>query len=766
MTDIHPAEDPLRRLTWLLTAVLLAATTPVLSAPLAGDGTWKRLGPAPRCWGPTAVFDPLRNRMVAFGGSPFDDGIANSFDLVWSLSLTGTPSWMALTNKATGPLGRESTSAIYDPVRDRMIVFGGSGGSTYNDVWALSLSGTVTWTNITPVGPAPVARRGHTAIYDPVRDRMLVFGGNDGSLVDHSDVWALSLSGTPSWTQIAPTGAPPPARGWHTAIYDPVRDRMVVFGGYNWATNGSFGDTWSLALSGTPTWSPLAASGSASARNSHSAIYDPVGDRMVVYGGYDDPNNPLQLAVLSFAGSPAWSQITPAGTAPPLRDGAAGVYDAPHHRIVFYAGLDPDFANVWAVTLSGTPAWSAIAPVGTSGRRQGPIVYDARRDRMVLLHGESGTINLWSLSLAGEPAWSKSVPGGGPPPLGLLMSAIYDSLRDRAVAFISADPPEIWALSFATSTWSQLAPTGTPPTTRHGTTAIYDPVRDRMLVHGGDMGGNFMSDETWAINFAGVASWTQLLTSGGPPAGRAAHVAIYDSGRDDMVIFGGHDGPFSYRRDAWKLDLGANTWTEIVPSANLASDHLALAGVYDAPRGRLLVFGGNNPNAQTNELLALPLAGTPTWTLLAPSGLVPAPRATHGAFYDPLRDRMVVYGGHDVISNLDETWAFSPGVNVGVPEPHGQGSASLALAPPRPNPSRGPASFAFTLARPGPATLEVFDTHGRRVRTLIETALPAGVHTASWGGDDDRGQPVLGGLFFVRLRCGGEEVMRRVVRMQ
>jgi hypothetical protein len=115
------------------------------------------------------------------------------------------------------------------------------------------------------------------------------------------------------------------------------------------------------------------------------------------------------------------------------------------------------------------------------------------------------------------------------------MSAIYDSLRDRAVAFISSDPPEIWALSFATSTWSQLAPTGTPPTTRHGTAAIYDPVRDRMLVHGGDMGGNFMSDETWAINFAGVASWTQLLPAGGPPAGRDAHVAIYDSGRDEMV---------------------------------------------------------------------------------------------------------------------------------------------------------------------------------------------------------------------------------------
>jgi hypothetical protein len=191
-----------------------------------------------------------------------------------------------------------------------------------------------------------------------------------------------------------------------------------------------------------------------------------------------------------------------------------------------------------------------------------------------------------------------------------------------------------------------------------------------------------------------------------------------------------------------------------------------MSGIYDAPRGRLLSFGGASPNGHTNELWALPLAGTPTWMLLAPSGLIPMPRVSHRAIYDPVRDRMVVYGGHDVISNLDETWAFSPGGSVGVPEPVGHERATLALAPPRPNPSRGLASFAFTLARPGPATLEVFDTHGRRVRTLIEAALPAGAHTASWRGDDDRGQPVPGGLFFVRLRCGGEEVTRRVVRMQ
>ena len=49
-----------------------------------------------------------------------------------------------------------------------------------NDVWALSLSGSPTWAQLAPAGTPPGAWYGHSAIYDPARDRMVVFGGNDG----------------------------------------------------------------------------------------------------------------------------------------------------------------------------------------------------------------------------------------------------------------------------------------------------------------------------------------------------------------------------------------------------------------------------------------------------------------------------------------------------------------------------------------------------------------------------------------------------------
>src|SRR5204863_1309331 len=137
-------------------------------------------------------------------------------------------------------------------VRDRGLVFGGAKmfGLTviqFNDVWAMSLAPSPAWTPLAPTGTKPAARHGHTTIYDPVRDRLVVFGGRD-VIGLRNDVWELSLSGAPAWTQLAPSGTPPTARGDASAIYDPVRDRMIVFGGFD-GKPGWDGDVWELTFS-------------------------------------------------------------------------------------------------------------------------------------------------------------------------------------------------------------------------------------------------------------------------------------------------------------------------------------------------------------------------------------------------------------------------------------------------------------------------------------------------------------------------------------
>src|SRR5439155_6755856 len=98
-------------------------------------------------------------------------------------------------------IGYEFSSMIIDPVHDRFVMYGGTAEHEPSaDVWVKPLSGDAPWTPLVVEGPRPSARSSHFAVYDPVGERMIVYGG-----VAHTDdaaVWALSLSGTPRWTQI------------------------------------------------------------------------------------------------------------------------------------------------------------------------------------------------------------------------------------------------------------------------------------------------------------------------------------------------------------------------------------------------------------------------------------------------------------------------------------------------------------------------------------------------------------------------------------
>lgn len=190
-----------------------------------------------------------------------------------------------------------------------------------------------------------------------------------------------------------------------------------------------------------------------------------------------------------------------------------------------------------------------------------------------------------------------------------------------------------------------------------------------------------------------------------------------------------------------------------------------MSAVYDSPRQRMLIFGGGANYPIGNELWSLTLTGAPTWSLLAPSGLPPWERQLAGAVYDPVRDRMLVYGGFNGVYYMNDVWAYSPGSTVSVPAPSLESNAGLALAPPRPNPSSGEAVLDYLLPQPGRVTLEVFDTSGRRVQRILDSELSAGHHVATWRGEGDGGKPVHSGIYFVRLQCDGQTATRRVLRL-
>jgi hypothetical protein len=334
--------------------------------------------------------------------------------------------WTYLSPEA-GVVGRQGASLTYDPTRQRMILFGGYDGSRQrelNDVWELALpsAGPPVWREIKPAGKPPAGRDGHVAVLDPVNDRLVVYGGQDrGMSRVFGDVQVLSLApGHEEWTPVAVAGAVPMARALAGGVYDPAGARLVVFGGTDRGTS-SFGDTWALSLpgSGVPTWTELHPAGTApAARESHLTVHDPRFGLMIVFGGYS-----------------RWHQEA--------------------HRDVMALALTP-----------GAEAWTQLATSDAPGpvsRFASAGVFDPFDERVVVYGGSSQTENfsdVWCFDLLPTGTWSGVAAAGGPG-YRVLPAAAFDAANGRMILFGGYQDfhelGDVWALQVVDN-----VPTPTP----------------------------------------------------------------------------------------------------------------------------------------------------------------------------------------------------------------------------------------------------------------------------------------------------------------
>jgi hypothetical protein len=162
---------------------------------LGGTSTWTQLlptgGPPQGRLAASAVYNPTSNIMTVFGGL-VDQNVGTFTNSAWTLSNAngqgGTPTWTnIIVDGAPGsPMKRFFGTAVSDAVANRMIIFGGAvSGVSFlgsNDVWVLSnadgIGGTPEWTQLDPIGVAPVGRGEHAAAYDATNKRMMIFAGS------------------------------------------------------------------------------------------------------------------------------------------------------------------------------------------------------------------------------------------------------------------------------------------------------------------------------------------------------------------------------------------------------------------------------------------------------------------------------------------------------------------------------------------------------------------------------------------------------------
>ncbi|MGE3174695.1 MAG: hypothetical protein AB7O97_18830 [Planctomycetota bacterium] len=360
------------------------------------DGTqWTQLSSTgPGSTSPQMVYDEQANRMV----------LVSSSTQVWNGS-----SWVSLAALTT----TDSTRLCYDRSLQRVLCYATVGANgvlreLVGNIWVQAFAGaepsfratmwfdprrgrTVlasqvtlaerwTWDGAQMVREAvtePPPRAGHAWFDDPVRNRLVLFGGTVQGAVDDTWTW----DGI-DWTLESPAASPPPCISMaFTSV--PSTGQGLMFGGST--SSGFLGELW--GYDGT-TWTQLSTTGP-SARVLASLSHDSVRNRTVLFGGV---GLGLQRDTWEWDGA-VWLQRTPA-TAPPAAIASGMAFDPLRGRTVLYLGqLSP--AETWEwdgtswqqnptaggapLTMATSLAWDAsvgrIAMVG-SVRNAGTWDYD------------------------------------------------------------------------------------------------------------------------------------------------------------------------------------------------------------------------------------------------------------------------------------------------------------------------------------------------------------------------------------------------------
>jgi hypothetical protein len=334
------------------------------------------------------------------------------------------------------------------------------------------------------------------------------------------------------WRELAATGPRPSARRDVGVIYDSRRDRLIAL--------SSQGTTWALDLFNvSANWVQLTGADYSSSPGFERAIYDRVGDRMVMV------NSNMQVFQLSLANPSAWLPVTVFGPSPPSRKFFAAAYDDRRNRLIVYGGgpYTGIFNDIWTLDLWGTSAWTQIQPTGSAPPPTwGPTaVYDSDRDQLIVGMGAtdidySVTNSLYSVNLSDTPAWRQLIPSGTLPSPRMLASAIYDPASQWFLMF-SGYPgaaQDLWALQLSPALeWTLIPHGGLAPPGRWSSNAVLRSAGSEMIVVGGTNGSDFM--DAWSLATTS-APLPPVIVSVSPAGGTVGDPVVIRGLRVDTAI--------------------------------------------------------------------------------------------------------------------------------------------------------------------------------------------------------------------------------------
>ena len=179
---------------------------------------------------------------ILLGSEACDDGNLLSHDGCSSACTVERLTWVDRSNPVRPP-ERYGHDMAYDPVRDRVVVFGGyrPAFGYLSDTWEFD---GVDWQEVFPT-LSPCPRAWHGMVWNQVSERVFLFGGagtGDPTDCDPYCAYSWEYDGT-TWINVTPSQNPP-RRSAHQLAFDVSRGVVVLFGGFNIDGTDCVNDTW------------------------------------------------------------------------------------------------------------------------------------------------------------------------------------------------------------------------------------------------------------------------------------------------------------------------------------------------------------------------------------------------------------------------------------------------------------------------------------------------------------------------------------------
>lgn len=308
------------------------------------------------------------------------------------------------------------------------------------------------------------------------------------------------------------------------------------------------------------------------------------------------------------------------------------------------------------------PTGLAVCPPGSTPDEPGPVdqarpisdfympmAFDRGSGRIVLLRPRAGPPSTWTFDVCTN-TWQRMTPVMEPVGGRAWGPMAYDVDSDLTVTVL--DGGSVWAYDVESDTWTKMGPAPFDNAGYAGYRMAYDPVSGLLWVRGAaSLDGD---PQMWTYD-VGTDTWTEVRQESTPALGPIDHVLFaYDASVDRFVAFAADHRTITFdrRTGRWSTSQG------FTPSFNTGFFASGGEAAYDEAAERTVVFSDGFVGAYD--------ATADRWTSLYGRSRCcqegPLNLLEHRMVYDPLNERLVVYGGRARLpsgwSAMDDVWAF------------------------------------------------------------------------------------------------------------